>query len=79
MAIYKYNFYLTSNSNNTFDMTYVPGAMTPVSGVYRCHVCGREIVSEENRPLPPQNHHQHAYNLGPIRWQLIVYADHQAK
>jgi hypothetical protein len=25
--------------------------------------------------LPPQNHHQHATGQGPIKWQLLVFAE----
>jgi hypothetical protein len=72
MADYKYSDFLESSQDDIFDKLYHPAATTPFSGIYRCHECGREVVSIVNRELPSQNHHQHAANAGPIRWRLIV-------
>lgn len=79
MAWYKCAEYLQKNRSDGFDTDHVPGAPTPYSGIYRCMGCGREAVSEENKPLPPQNHHQHPNPQGAIRWRMIVYADHEPK
>lgn len=79
MAIYRYKEYLTHSAEEIYDNVYNPGHVTPVSGIYRCLGCGREVASNEKQPLPPQNHHQHANSQGTIRWRLIVYADHRAK
>jgi hypothetical protein len=80
MATYKYQQYLHHVDHKAFDSTHPPGAAPPFSGVYRCDGCGREVVAEQARQLPPQNHHQHtAATQGAIRWRLIVYADHQPK
>ena len=79
MALYKNAGNLGQSQDAVFDGIHHPGQATPRSGIYRCSGCGREIVSEENRPLPPQNHHQHTVAQGAIRWQLIVYADHKPK
>ncbi|HXM22528.1 MAG TPA: hypothetical protein VN948_14830 [Terriglobales bacterium] len=72
MAQYKYSQFLKHNSNDAFDKLHEPGARTPFSGIYRCAICGKEDVSTYEHPLPPQNHHQHAAGIGPIRWQLVV-------
>ncbi len=72
MAQYKYSTYLTVNTNEAFDATHEPGSLTPYSGIYRCIGCGKEDVCVQGKPLPPQNHHQHAVGQGLIRWQLIV-------
>jgi hypothetical protein len=72
MAQYKYAQFLKKNESGDFDTLHLPGAPTPYSGVYRCVVCGKEDISKQGNPLPPQNHHQHDYGMGPIRWQLIV-------
>lgn len=77
MALYKYPQYLGTSSDAVFDGVHNPGAATPLSGIYRCEGCGRELVSEEGKPLPPQNHHQHGSGGGHIRWRLAVYADHR--
>ena len=79
MALYKYDKYVEQTNSAEFDSEYRPGSSTPYSGIYRCMGCGREIVSEDAKPLPPQNHHQHSYGQGEIRWKLIVYADHKEK
>jgi hypothetical protein len=79
MALYSNGNYLTQSSDAAFGVEHSPGAVTPHSGIYRCTGCGREIVSEENKPMPPQNHHQHTYAQGAIRWRMIVYADHKPK
>lgn len=73
MALYKNPSYLQKSDHEAFDKTHNPGAVTPHSAIYRCVVCGREIVSETGKPLPPQNHHQHAASAGGIRWQMTVY------
>lgn len=76
MALYKYAQCLVPANNNEFDVVHTPGTPTPFSGIYRCEGCGHEVVSEESKPLPPQNHPQHGSHHGAIRWRLIVYAKH---
>lgn len=53
---------------------YTPAEDVPVSGIYRCEVCGKEITSNAGDRFPPQNHHQHNSNRS-ISWQLIVRTD----
>jgi hypothetical protein len=79
MALYKDSAFLTHSLDQSFDLVYQPGGATPFSAIYRCAGCGREIVSEANKPFPPQNHHQHTVAQGFIRWRMIVYADHNPK
>jgi hypothetical protein len=79
MALYNNGNYLTQSQDGAFNQIYTPGMVTPHSGIYRCLGCGRELVSEGGKPLPPQNHHQHTTQQGAIRWQMIVYADHNPK
>jgi len=79
MAIYNHSSYLTQIDDKAFTVDHSPGQEPPYSGIYRCMGCGREIVAEESRTFPPQNHHQHTSAQGSIRWRLIVYADHKAK
>lgn len=52
--------------------TYKPGDAVPVSGIYRCLGCGKEITSNDPDRFPPQNHHQHALVQGDIRWRLNI-------
>ncbi|TAA46252.1 protein L [Pseudoxanthomonas winnipegensis] len=62
-----------SDGNKTWWTTvYDPGDDVPVSGIYRCLGCKREITSNKDDPFPPQNHHQHQAGQGAIRWKLNV-------
>jgi hypothetical protein len=79
MALYKNGNYLGKSEDAAFDHVYSPGQVPPHSGIYRCLGCHREVVAEQSRQLPPQNHHQHSTQQGAVRWQLIVYADHNPK
>jgi hypothetical protein len=72
MALYKYQQYLATSNHQAFDQVHEPGEATPYSGIYRCEGCGHEVTSVATHPLPPQNHHQHNYNQGHIRWRLVV-------
>jgi hypothetical protein len=79
MAIYKNGNNLQQSQDGSFDTVHEPGAAVPHSGIYRCTGCGKEIVAESARQFPSQNHHQHMPLRGAIRWQMIVYADHEPK
>lgn len=79
MALYNSSSYLTKSDDEAFNKDYNPGSQPPHSGIYRCTGCGHEVVAEEKRQLPPQNHHQHTAAQGNIRWKMIVYADHRTK
>lgn len=53
---------------------YGPGEKVPVSGIYRCKGCKKEITSNANNSdvFPPQNHHQHTVSQGAIKWKLNI-------
>jgi len=74
MAQYKNQSILNKSDHEAFDSLHSPGTETLNSGIYRCAVCGDEIGIAKGHVLPPQNHHQHKPGLGPIKWQLIVFA-----
>ncbi len=78
MALYKEEKYVKKSDDKAFDTTFNPGQAPEHSGIYRCTGCGHEVVAEQSRQLPPQNHHQHTTSQGPIRWKMLVYAQHQA-
>lgn len=79
MATYQQAQYVTKQVNNAeFDKIYEPGQIPPHSGIYKCQGCGHEIVAEQERSFPTQNHRQHTPAQGKIRWRLLVYAQHQA-
>lgn len=77
MAFFKNTSTLKSSENGAFDIVYMPRDPTPHSGVYKCTVCGHEIVSTESFPLSPKNHFQHPVDM-PIRWKLLVAAEHNS-
>lgn len=72
MAFYKYSQFLAKSDHDAFDKVYAPASRTPYSGIYRCEGCGHEVTSVYDHPLPPQNHHQHTYVQGTIRWRLVA-------
>ena len=74
MALYKNATYIKESDSSAFDAIHNPGSNTPNHGIYRCEGCGHEIVSEKDKPFPPQNHHQHTQAQGAIRWRLIVFS-----
>ena len=74
MAFFKNTSKLKKSDNDAFDQIYLPRDPTPHSGVYKCTVCGYEIVSAETFPLSPKNHFQHPVDK-PIRWKLLVAAE----
>ena len=79
MALYKYSNYVGTSNSDAFDKEHQPGSATPYSAIYRCMGCGREIVSETSKTMPPQNHHQHTVLQGAIRWKMVAYAQHKPK
>lgn len=74
MARYKHGQHLTHSDNQAYDELHSPGNSAPNAGIYRCVVCSDEIGIAKGHTLPPQNHHQHAPGSGPIKWQLLVFA-----
>lgn len=51
---------------------YSPGDEVPVSGIYRCTGCKKEITSNKGDPFPPQDHHQHTASQGAVEWRLNI-------
>jgi hypothetical protein len=78
MALYQDQKHVTKTTDAAFTPDYKPGQTPPHSGIYKCLGCGHEVVAEEDRSFPSQNHRQHTTQQGLIRWQLLVYADHKA-
>ncbi|RAH03833.1 MULTISPECIES: protein L [unclassified Pseudomonas] len=50
---------------------YSPNDKVPVSGIYRCVNCKREVTCNEGDGFPPQNHDQHTPGK-PILWKLNI-------
>lgn len=76
MAWYQDATRLKQITNSVFDSEHTPGQMVPHSGIYRCKGCNKEIAANLGDPFPPQNHHQHNLLQGPVRWQLLVWAQY---
>jgi hypothetical protein len=72
MALCRHEQYLNDSDHGAFDLLHRPGDIALNSGIYRCEVCGAEIVSEKSKLLPAKSHHIHAEELGQIQWRLIV-------
>jgi hypothetical protein len=68
MALYKRSGYILQSEDAIFDEEHRPGTIATRAGIYRCSGCGREIMSEQKKPLQ-----------GALRWMLIVYVDHRPK
>lgn len=79
MALYKDDNAIGKSSSDAFNAEFKPGETPIHSGIYRCTGCKKEIVAEESRQFPPQNHHAHSTSQGAIRWKMIVYAVHDPK
>ncbi|GAC1332480.1 MAG: hypothetical protein NVSMB26_12180 [Beijerinckiaceae bacterium] len=77
MATYKYHHLLSTSEDLAFDNDHRPGDEALLSGIYRCPACGRETVIEEGGTFP--SNHDHTVLQGPVRWRLLIYADHRAK
>jgi hypothetical protein len=73
MALYRHLTDLQPSNIEEFEKTYNPGDRIEWSGIYRCDVCGREIVHTNDKPLPSKDHHEHTAAQGKIHvWRLIV-------
>jgi len=67
------NIHLTGKPGNSWWTHYYgPSQDVPVSGIYKCRHCKREVTCNFGDIFPPQNHHQHPSSLGEISWELIV-------
>lgn len=62
----------SNGDNDWWKQDYGPHDTVPVSGIYRCLGCDKEVTSNDGDPFPPQNHHQHTLAQGHIRWKLNV-------
>ena len=76
MAEYKHYRFLQMVADPTLDLVRPPGTPAPLSGIYRCVVCGHEAVATNGSPLPPQTHHAHPPGAQPIAWQCVVASTH---
>ncbi|MDO1581504.1 hypothetical protein [Rhizobium oryzicola] len=77
MAKFKYSAHLKQSDVSAFDNGWLPGQSPPNSGIYRCKNCGDEIVVPRGTAIPT-NHHEHIV-LGPVIWQLLVFAQEHPK
>jgi len=71
MAVYKHDNYLRHRNDPVFDILLEPGTAAPHPGVYRCEICGHEIIADKAHPLPPASH-KHNHPQDDIHWRLTV-------
>ncbi|MEP7125846.1 MAG: hypothetical protein ABJE95_33250 [Byssovorax sp.] len=76
MALYKNVDFVAASTYAVFDGGHAPGVDAPSSGIYRCTVCGIEVVSTQGHPLPPLDHSNHSPKPSAGLWQLAVFANH---
>jgi hypothetical protein len=69
----------TTGTGTWWTSTYGPADEVPVSGIYKCRGCKKEITSNANDSFPPQNRHQHSADHGKVEWKLIVRTNTEAK
>jgi hypothetical protein len=62
----------SNGAGDHWTQSYTPGANVPVSGIYKCIGCKKEVTSNKDDPFPPQNHHQHTPAQGAVKWKLNV-------
>lgn len=77
MAKYKYSDHLVRSEVAAFDKQWLPGQVPPNAGIYRCRTCGDEIAVGKRQAIPP-SHHEHRV-LGPVVWQMLVFAQEHPK
>jgi DNA-binding MltR family transcriptional regulator len=79
MAWYKDLKHLAKSTTEAdhWNKTYGPADDVPVSGIYKCLGCTKEITSNAPDKFPPQNKHQHDPGDGEIKWKLIVRTNTQ--
>ena len=72
MAVYKHDNYLRHRNDAIFDTLLETNTAAPYSGIYRCEICGQEVISQKSTPLPPETHHKHPHHQEAIHWRLTV-------
>ena len=73
------NLVLSDGTAACWRGVYGPADEVPVSGIYKCAGCKKEITSNAGDLFPPQNKHQHTQAQGSVRWKLIVRTDTEGK
>ncbi|MBX8511302.1 hypothetical protein K5D34_16560 [Pseudomonas cichorii] len=81
MAYYTDNskFDKITNPSDVWSKQFGPAEIVPASGIYRCIGCKKEVTSNKGDKFPPQNHHQHATSVGPVKWQMNVWTNTDGK
>lgn len=79
MAIYTENRHFRRSSgfdiSEAFRKKYQPGTRTTFSGIYRCDLCGSELVCKKGDVLPFD--HQHTHSMRPA-WTLLMIAEERS-
>ena len=75
MAKFRDGTWVKFEAGAKFDSTYAPGVAALDSGIYRCDVCGVEVIGIAGYPLPHEYHHAHPEQQSSIRWRLLVQVE----
>lgn len=90
MPYFNDNKFFTKSSSSVFTELYNVGTTAPQSGIYRCTLCGHEIVVDKGRDLPPDGDHgcksertlmvalsKEERNPKKFQWQLVAAPKHR--
>lgn len=90
MPYYNDLSFFKDSDDSVFTTLYNVSTLAPVSGIYRCTLCGHEMVIDEGRELPPDGDHgcthETRVNLAKagrfgqprkFQWQLVAAPKHR--
>lgn len=60
--------------SDEWNLSYNNDATVPVSGIYLCTGCGKELTARKGDHFPHQNQHRHTDQRIAVHWRLVVKA-----
>ncbi|WP_017905087.1 hypothetical protein [Pseudomonas asplenii] len=58
--------------SDEWNLSYEFDATVPVSGIYLCTGCGKELTARKGDHFPPRNQHRHSDQKVGVHWRLVV-------
>ncbi|WP_225920153.1 protein L [Pseudomonas vanderleydeniana] len=58
--------------SDEWNLSYEFDAAVPVSGIYLCTGCGKELTARKGERFPHQNQHRHTDFKIPVHWRLVL-------